>query len=189
MEEIKDDLGLKQGDKAGAIARLSAQGVVAMSVANNGYGGDSRESKTGYLMGGPKGIKGVSTVLSKGNITPRDSKMALVSQSRAVKEEEYAFDLLLALREQLSARGAKGLVGLQRQFRIMDDNGSKSLDMSEFKKALADTHVYMKKSTDAEVLFRYFGMISVNYLLFILSLSSISFFTVLKLLSKTCQIN
>lgn len=154
MEEIKNDLGLKQGDTAEAMARLSVQGVVATSIATNSYGGDSSESKAGYPMGSHAEP---STTPSRSNTVGRESKMALVSQSRAVKEEEHAFDLLLALRDQLSARGAKGLVGLQRQFRIMDDNGSKSLDMSEFKKALTDTHVYFKKSTDAEVLFRYFG--------------------------------
>jgi Ca2+-binding EF-hand superfamily protein len=30
------------------------------------------------------------------------------------------------------------MIGLQRQFKIMDDNNSGSLDMSEFKKAIRD---------------------------------------------------
>ena len=156
VEEIKNDLGLKQGDRAGAMARLSAQGVTASSIGNHGYAGDSRESKAGYPRAPPQGPRDAMTQ-SRGNSPVKDSKMALVSQSRAVKEEEYAFDLLLALRDQLAARGAKGIVGLQRQFRIIDDNGSKSLDMSEFKKALTDTRIQLKKSTDAEVLFRFFG--------------------------------
>ena len=133
----------------------------ATSIATNGYGGDSRESKASYPMGPPKGHNSGHSRSS--NTGGKDSKMALVSQSRAIKEEEYAFDLLLALRDQLSARGAKGLVGLQRQFRIMDDNGSKSLDMSEFKKSLNDTHVHFKKATDAEVLFRFFGKKCIHF--------------------------
>ena len=156
MEEIKNDLGLKQGDRAGAMARLSAQGVTVSSVGNSGYGGDSRESKAGYPRVPPVGPRDAMTQ-SRRSTPVKGSKIALVSQSRAVKEEEYAFDLLLALRDQLAARGAKGIVGLQRQFRIIDDNGSKSLDMNEFKKALTDTRIQLKKSTDAEVLFRFFG--------------------------------
>lgn len=43
-----------------------------------------------------------------------------------------------ALREQLKARGAKGIIGLGRKFRIMDDDNSKSLSMSEFKKGVRE---------------------------------------------------
>jgi Ca2+-binding EF-hand superfamily protein len=35
-------------------------------------------------------------------------------------------------------RGAKGLIGLKRQFKIMDSDGSGALDYAEFKKALDD---------------------------------------------------
>ena len=33
---------------------------------------------------------------------------------------------------------ARGMVGLQRKFRIMDDNGSGTLENSEFKKAIKE---------------------------------------------------
>lgn len=42
------------------------------------------------------------------------------------------------LRAQLKARGAKGIIGLSRKFRIMDDDDSKALSMSEFKKAIRE---------------------------------------------------
>lgn len=38
-------------------------------------------------------------------------------------------------------RGAKGLIGLKRQFKIMDSDGSGALDYAEFKKALDDYKV------------------------------------------------
>lgn len=38
-------------------------------------------------------------------------------------------------------RGVKGLIGLKRQFKIMDSDGSGSLDYNEFKKALDDYKV------------------------------------------------
>lgn len=38
-------------------------------------------------------------------------------------------------------RGVKGLIGLKRQFKIMDSDGSGALDFDEFKKALDDYKV------------------------------------------------
>ena len=44
--------------------------------------------------------------------------------------------LVERFREKLKARGSRGIVGLGRQFKIMDDNGSGSLDPYEFNKAI-----------------------------------------------------
>jgi len=46
-----------------------------------------------------------------------------------------------AMREKIKSRGARGLIGLQRVFKIMDDDNSKSLDRYEFKKAIRDFKV------------------------------------------------
>lgn len=46
--------------------------------------------------------------------------------------------LLEELRQQLASRGARGIVGIQRKFRIMDDNGDHALSVSEFKKAMKE---------------------------------------------------
>jgi hypothetical protein len=45
---------------------------------------------------------------------------------------------LLKMRTRLAARGARGFIGLQKQFKIMDDNNSGTIDMQEFKKAVRD---------------------------------------------------
>ena len=45
------------------------------------------------------------------------------------------------LKGELSRRGAKGIVGLGRKFKIMDDDGSKSLDLSEYKKAMKEMNM------------------------------------------------
>ena len=41
-------------------------------------------------------------------------------------------------RRKVLQRGAKGIIGLQRIFKIMDDDGSKSLSKQEFEKACRD---------------------------------------------------
>jgi hypothetical protein len=43
-----------------------------------------------------------------------------------------------AIRDKIKARGARGIIGLARVFKIMDDNNSRSLDLAEFKKAIGD---------------------------------------------------
>ena len=42
------------------------------------------------------------------------------------------------LKNKLASRGARGIIGLQRQFKIMDDDNSKSLNKYEFNKAMTD---------------------------------------------------
>ena len=49
--------------------------------------------------------------------------------------------LIQRFRKALKERGGRGIVGLARQFKIFDDNGSGSLDMNEFVKAVQDYQV------------------------------------------------
>lgn len=49
--------------------------------------------------------------------------------------------LVEAFRKKILQRGAKGIIGLQRIFKIMDDDGSKSLSRPEFEKACRDFKV------------------------------------------------
>jgi len=46
--------------------------------------------------------------------------------------------LVEMFRNKLAGRGSRGIIGLGRQFRIMDDNNSRTLDLNEFSKACAD---------------------------------------------------
>jgi hypothetical protein len=60
------------------------------------------------------------------------------------------------LKNQLAARGAKGIIGLQRAFRNMDDDGSNSLNFAEFKKAMRECKIVMTEAQCA-TLFQLFG--------------------------------
>jgi hypothetical protein len=44
-----------------------------------------------------------------------------------VKHDDH--ELVEKVREMLARRGARGMIGLQRIFKIMDDNGSGTLDI------------------------------------------------------------
>mmetsp|Transcript_38441 Transcript_38441/g.58532 ORF Transcript_38441/g.58532 Transcript_38441/m.58532 type:complete len:365 (-) Transcript_38441:9-1103(-) len=45
------------------------------------------------------------------------------------------------IRKKIAARGARGLMGIAKKFKIADDNNSKTLDASEFKKAMHDFRI------------------------------------------------
>ncbi len=50
-------------------------------------------------------------------------------------------EMLRLFRDKVKARGARGITGLQRIFKIMDDDGSKTLSEPEFIKAVKDFRV------------------------------------------------
>jgi len=47
-------------------------------------------------------------------------------------------ELVQKLRDKLASRGARGIIGLQRIFKILDDDGSGTLEIQEFWKGLCD---------------------------------------------------
>lgn len=49
--------------------------------------------------------------------------------------------LLNHIQTTIANRGARGIAGIQRKFKIADDNNSKSLDKEEFKKAMHDFRI------------------------------------------------
>jgi len=59
------------------------------------------------------------------------------------------------MRAKLAARGARGIQGLGRQFKIADDDNSKSLSQEEFQKAIHDFRVGLTEK-DTNRLFRIF---------------------------------
>ena len=61
---------------------------------------------------------------TKGHIAPKADNTQKVNQ------------LLTMFRLTVMKRGAKGIIGLQRVFKICDDNDSGALDRAEFHKAL-----------------------------------------------------
>lgn len=50
-------------------------------------------------------------------------------------------DLIKLFRDKIRTRGVRGIIGLQKFFSIMDDDGSKSISLFEFSKACKDFRV------------------------------------------------
>lgn len=101
---------------------------------------------SGYL-----DYKEFSSALYNGSSGPTSPPTRGQAAGPTVSTEE----LLERLRGKLASRGARGIFGLGRSFRIMDDNNTRSLDMYEFTKAMKD---YQLGFTDNEIrsLFGYF---------------------------------
>eukprot|EP00040_Diaphanoeca_grandis_P042203 m.264395 g.264395 ORF g.264395 m.264395 type:complete len:211 (-) comp55932_c0_seq1:81-713(-) len=62
------------------------------------------------------------------------------------------------IRARCLARGASGIKGIGRAFRIMDDDGSKSLNFSEFKKGLNDYGIRLDQTEQYQEVFDLFDV-------------------------------
>jgi hypothetical protein len=67
--------------------------------------------------------------------------------------------ILDSLRAQLKARGASGICGLAKKFKIMDDDESGSLSFDEFAKAMKECDISDLSKKAIAHLFRYFGTV------------------------------
>lgn len=59
-------------------------------------------------------------------------------------------------KERISARGPKGLIGLKKQFKIMDTDNSGKLSLSEFQEVLDNFRIPGISGSDAQRLFKVF---------------------------------
>lgn len=66
----------------------------------------------------------------------KPEKMGDFSQAKLSNKDVES--LLVKMRGVFNGRGGKTILGLGRQFRIMDDNGNRRLDKSEFIKGMHD---------------------------------------------------
>jgi hypothetical protein len=68
-------------------------------------------------------------------------------EEMAKKEKDAKFTggddkkMIIHIRERIAARGARGIQGIGRKFKIADDDRSGSLDKEEFKKAMHDFRI------------------------------------------------
>ena len=63
------------------------------------------------------------------------------SPSKPARATGTLEDAIAKLRSKLAQRGARGFIGMQRQFKIMDDDMSGAIEIQEFKKAIKDFRI------------------------------------------------
>mmetsp|Transcript_170758 Transcript_170758/g.414912 ORF Transcript_170758/g.414912 Transcript_170758/m.414912 type:complete len:704 (-) Transcript_170758:99-2210(-) len=127
----------KGGAGSAAGAQSSTMGARALA------GG--RKQRDGSAFGGAGGAGGAAT--------GSPARGAPVAGSSYVKKAVRTIpELLEELRATLAKRGARGIVGLGRSFKIMDDDRNRSLSAYEFKKAMRDVGL---NASEAEVMALY----------------------------------
>ena len=73
-----------------------------------------------------------------------------------VEMDNKIIQIMKLLKKNLSHLGANGIIGLGRKFRILDDDGSKTLSYDEFKKGMKESKMDLSPQ-DLKDLFQYFG--------------------------------
>ena len=88
--------------------------------------------------------------------TSRASSRPQTSQGRTNgRQDQEVKALLKAFQEKIYSRGARGMLGLQRLFKIIDDDDSKELSRGEFFKCIKDFRLDFSQ-TEANKLFEHF---------------------------------
>lgn len=100
------------------------------------------------------GRKRIEYAAQKSSIFIGDDSTPASMRPDGVTRSEVAHTLH-DLKNQLAMRGARGFVGLQRKFRIIDDDNSKTLSLSEFKKAMRECGMDLSEQ-NLRQLFNYF---------------------------------
>eukprot|EP01034_Spumella_vulgaris_P024624 gene24624-30992_t len=164
VEEIKNDLGLRQGDKEGMASRLKAQGVNAANISAFDGGDDNKQQLGSSSKVGGNMSKSNYTTKTGNNArgSPTKAKPGKYNQISYEKKETRSAEpspgiklIIAKIKAEMKSRGSGGFIGLQRRFKIMDDDGSKSLSLSEFKKALKEFKMDLSE-VDLRQLFEYF---------------------------------
>ena len=169
---LLNDLGLQPGNKREIVNRLREQGVDVMAIPGftdkkgsaAALKAAAETSAIDAELGGlglPDGASKKAPPRFRGNVPP-NSRQGIAEQLRkAVRKERggtltsEGAVLLEKLRDALKKRGAHGFCGLQRSFRLMDVDGSRSLDRAEFKNAMKSINILLS-DRQFEELFQYF---------------------------------
>ena len=164
--EIKSDLGIAADDKDEMIRRLRDQGVDVAGIDIKG-GTEDDEKQNGDELGphykpainqkmasaAPGVLPGTGRALVNKHNISRNAKFGKKSGSN---EPSIAVEtMMLGLKETMAKRGAKGIVGLARKFRTMDDDNNKSLDIGEFTKGMWEMDLNFS-AADIKKLFDHF---------------------------------
>ena len=125
-------------------------------VTKKGWKADDAPAKggAGAARGGPARSGGVAGAMGGNQKSSAPAKDGAKNDGLPPMNYTEA-QLMETFRTKLAARGSRGIMGLGRQFKIADDNNSKSLDVDEFKKCVHDFRIGLTPQ-DSERLFKIF---------------------------------
>jgi Ca2+-binding EF-hand superfamily protein len=178
VEEIEDDLHMDATDTEAMKANLAKRGIDAVSVSLSGSvdapsGGSAPAAGApstparGKSSGGGSSSWGGPGSVDRPSTAPASGRKVRVSKTKASplptpvlseKSEPIVVAVppaLEQLRGVLAARGARGIIGLGRSFRVVDDDGSGTLSLKEFRRAMTEFGLSLS-SSEVTTLFRYF---------------------------------
>lgn len=177
--EVENDLGVT--DKAGLHARIKAQDAHAANINLFSGAGDLHQDLPPPPHAAPGGRKVVtskyqaahqaslSSIGSAAALAGLDPPVQAVKADVAPARKNPGVPLnilaasrcrgipaiLAEVKASLASRGARGIVGLSRKFKIMDDSGNGALSMSEFKKAMQECEISLS-AAEISALFVFF---------------------------------
>jgi Ca2+-binding EF-hand superfamily protein len=180
VEEIRNDLGLRADDRAAMIARLRAQGVDVVAIdtkggssaesAGAGSGKAQSDKKRGSQTQSLEALQeqrsqppaekpaesGIHPSMLDPTLKPAEARRQLGSTHISRLHIPLGLqNVLERLRVILKERGAHGYIGLQRKFKSMDTDGSRSLDIQEFRSGMMELNLRLD-AADYRALFDYF---------------------------------
>jgi len=94
---------------------------------------------------------------SAGSAKKKESPQSQILVQATQPTPKFQTMLVERFRNKLRERGGRGMIGLRRQFKIMDDNNSGTLDQYEFKKGIKDFQVGIDDK-DIDSLFKAFDI-------------------------------
>ena len=90
------------------------------------------------------GGRDMDTAKTKG-IRVQGDMGARKQQAAAQSSSQFKYttdeELIDRVRQRIKSRGARGILGIGKSFKIMDDDGSGALDINEFAKALSSYRI------------------------------------------------
>ena len=149
VEEVQNDIGIDKSNGKAISHNIKNQGMNPDKIEFTS--GDKPDQKGQGARGGPKLSSSNRAIATGARGSQQGGGGSAVAEKPMSNTAQVAY---LKMKEALIARGAKGICGLGRRFRQMDDDGSKSLDKGEFSKGMLELGIGLTPS-EINALFNY----------------------------------
>jgi len=115
-----------------SVSNMKARPQTTMQTHYQAYASPQKSTRQAEVKSSFYGAKApVPKASAAKSMSPMKKPMA-----RAVHRHIDGNDVILKIREKIKSRGARGIMGIGRSFRIYDDNGDRHLDIDEMTKAI-----------------------------------------------------